>query len=478
MSSVSRIPSSTIPIPGLDHTDQNTFDMLWMQYRSKFNRNQLRSEYYAAKNGVKSLNIAIPPKILENVETVMGWPAKAVDTMARRCNLDGFKVPGLSSDDLGIDAIWDDNNLTVMAQQSTVSALKHAIAFIATTAGDVESGEPDVLISARSANTATGLWSMRRHQLAASLAIVDYDTEGPLEFAMYLPDRVLIMRRVGRNWRVDTVTHSLGRVPVQMLTYRPDLDRPFGSSRISRPVMSLTDEAIRTVVRGEISAEFFMAPQRYVLGADPDAFSGQTGWEAITGRLLGLSRDEDGDLPTVGQFPQISMQPYSEQLRGIAMRFSSETGIPLNSLGVIQDNPPSAEAMDAAERDLVIESDAAKTVFGVAWKRAMLTALQIRDGLDEIPDELRKLTPDWRPSHLPTQASAADAITKMVTAFPWLAESEVALEMCGWDRDTIDRAMADKRRAAGSGVLDKLAAAASQVAQPPAPATDGNLEPV
>jgi hypothetical protein len=448
---------SLLPISGLDHTDQQIFDELWMQYRSKLPRNELRSLYYDHKNAVRSLEIAIPPAVLEKVETVLGWPAKTVDMLARRCNLDGFVIPDLSSDDLGIDDMWAENNLDVEAPQAHISTFKHAVSFIATTAGDVQSGEPEVLITARSANTATALWSPRKRQLSAALSIVDYDATGPLEFVMYLPDRVLMIKRTGKNWRVDTITHSLGRVPVEMLTYRPNLDRPFGASRISRPVMSLTDEMIRTIVRSEISSEFYMAPQRYVLGADPEAFEGQNGWEAITGRLLALSRNEDGELPTVDQFPQMSMQPYGEQMRGIAARFASETCLPVSSLGVIHDNPSSAEAIYAAKEDLLIEAEASMNVLGAGWARAIRTGIQIRDGLDEMPRELFKLKAKWRDPATPSRSAAADAVQKTVTAFPWLAESEVALEQLGWDQTQIARAMADKRRAGMSALVAKLA---------------------
>jgi hypothetical protein len=46
---------------------------------------------------------------------------------------------------------------------------------------------------------------------------------------------------------------------------------------------------------------------------------------------------------------------------------------------------------------------------------------------------------------------------KLVTAFPWIAESEVALEMVGFDATQIDRLLADKRRAGGSAALRAIA---------------------
>jgi len=43
-------------------------------------------------------------------------------------------------------------------------------------------------------------------------------------------------------------------------------------------------------------------------------------------------------------------------------------------------------------------------------------------------------------------------------AVPWLAETEVGLELLGLDEQQIRRAMADRRRAAGRAVVAALAA--------------------
>jgi hypothetical protein len=91
------------------------------------------------------------------------------------------------------------------------------------------------------------------------------------------PDAVLsIARRAGRLAVVDRQPNPLGVVLVEPLTYDPQLDRPFGRSRITRAVMDITDRAARTVLRTEISAEFYASPQRYVLGADEEAWADTT----------------------------------------------------------------------------------------------------------------------------------------------------------------------------------------------------------
>src|SRR5690606_38856407 len=250
---------------------------------------------------------------------------------------------------------------------------------------------------------------------------------------------------------------------VEPLTFRPELDRPFGHSRISRAVMSLTDSGVRTILRSEVSAEFFSSPQRYALGAEEGAFAGDSAkWKAVMGRMLSISRDEEGEIPTLGQFPQQSMEPHLAHLRALAAMFAGETGVPVSSLGIIHDNPSSADAIYAAKEDLVVEANAANRVWGSALRRAATTAVMLRDGLTEAPGELRALQAKWRNPATPSVVSASDAMLKQVQAIPWIAESDVARESMGYDQATIERLVADRRRARGRATIAGLRPPAQQ----------------
>jgi hypothetical protein len=253
-------------------------------------------------------------------------------------------------------------------------------------------------------------------------------------------------------------------VLVEPLTYDPQLDRPFGRSRITRAVMDITDRAARTVMRTEISAEFYASPQRYVLGADESAWADVDKWKAVMGRFLTLTKDEDGDTPSVGQFPQATMQPHFDMLRLLATQFAGETGVPVSSLGVVADNPSSAEAIYAAKEDLIVEAQASNRVLGASLARVAQRAVMLRDGLTAPTDDLRRLQTRWADPAFTSPVSAGDALVKLSAVFPWLGESEVALEMAGFTAPQIVRLLSDKRRA---GSADVLAAITAPV-QPPA----------
>ena len=129
---------------------------------------------------------------------------------------------------------------------------------------------------------------------------------------------------------------------------------------------------------------------------------------------------------------------------------------------------------------LVVEAEYADAAFGVAWTNSVRTGIQMRDGLSELPDELLKLRAKWRDPATPSRAAAADAVTKQVQAGILPPDSEVTYEQLGYDETTIARLMADKRRAEGRGVLERLTAAADRVTQQgqqSEPVDDGDAEP-
>jgi hypothetical protein len=459
-------------IPQLGTAEQNVLDQLWAQWNLKLPRNMLRTVYYDAKQPLKDLGISIPPQ-LTKIETALGWPSKGVNTLSRRCNFDGYVIPGDEADPYDLGNVLVENNMDVEIPQGITSALIHATAFITTTRGDVQSGEPDVLQTIRSAMYGTGIWDSRKRGLSSFLAITGTDADGNVaDFMMYLPASVYTFTKPTASslWRVFVQGNPLGRVPVQPLVYQPELSRPFGHSRISRTVMSLTDQAIRSMLRTEVSAEFYSSPQRYLLGADESAFQDATGvtaskWSAVLGRFLAIGADdpEDTKAMQIGQFPQMSMEPHLAHLRQIAQNFASDQNLPISSLGIVQDNPASAEAIFAAKEELVVEAEGANRNFGSALVRSGWDAVMLRDGLTDVPDEMKKLRAKFRDPATPSRSSAADAVQKQVTALPWMADSDVTLEQLGYDETDIARLTVDRDRAQAGNRLAELVTVARNV---------------
>lgn len=458
--------SDTITVPGLSEGEQATLTELHEHLEAKAVRNLLRASYYDGKRAIRQVGTVIPPQYYR-LGLVLGWSAKAVDMLARRCNLDRMVWPDGDLADLGLRELWDANQLDSEFNQAETSGLIHAVSFLIATRG--EEGEPAALIHAKDALSAAGKWNNRSRRLDSLLSVNERNDKGKVTaFTLYLPGLTIICAKAKNNkWVVeDRQEHPWG-MPAEPLVYRPRTGRPMGSSRISRTVMSLHDAALRTVIRMEGHADIYSFPELWMLGADESIFKNADGtqkaaWQIVLGRIKGLPDDEDATnaRADVKQFPASDPSPHLKQLAQQAQFFSGETSIPLTSLGVTdQSNPVSADSYIASREDLIAEAEGCTDDWTPAIRRTITRALAIQNGLSEIPPQWATIAPKWRsPIHV-SRAAAADAGSKQVAAVPWLADTEVGLELIGLDDQQIVRALAEKRRNGGTAALRAIQAA-------------------
>lgn len=470
MSVIAYAPSAMDTLPrfmtNVTDAELDVIRSLVATWRDKHDRNVLRSAYFDGKVPLKATG-NIPAEAFRKIRAVLGWPAKSVTGLSERTVFDGFVSPGQNQDPFDLAPLLDANRFDLELPQAIVSAYKHSCAFITTARGDIASGEPEVLVLARSAEWSAGLWDKRRRAVSAALAVTDVDDQGrPCAMDVYLPGLVLICtRRPSGAWVADRRTQTLQEVLVEPLTYDPQLDRPFGRSRISRAVMNITDHALMTIVRTEISADFYAAPRMAALGVAEDAFK-RGKWQAAIDRWFALTRDEEGELPKIEQFQQMTMQPLTDLYRSYASQLSAETGLPISSLGIVQDNPPSAEGLYAQKEDLITTAKAQNRVLGASLKQVARKIVMVRDGLSETPGELRQLQSNFLNPAFTSPVSAADALVKLSAVFPWLGETEVALEYAGFTNPEVTRLLADKRRTQAAARSVALVAAGQQSTEP------------
>lgn len=440
-------------VQGLAPDDQEKLRDLFDLWREKLARNQLRKKYYRQKNALKDLGISIPPQ-LKSLETSMGWAAKAVDMLAVRSRFDGFVYQGQAE---GIEDILRQNNFNIKYRQATTSELIHSCAFLTVSKGGLR--DPEVVISAYSAENGAAHYNSRLNRIDYGMTIIEVDdkTRVPTWINYYNDDAVVECRREGAAWTATYLRHSQGRPLMEPMVHSPELDRPMGKSRISRAVMSLVDSAVRCSLRGEVSSEFFTAPQKYLLGVKEDFFEDGSKWEAYIGNIIAITRDENGDIPQFGQLSQMSMQPHTEYMRDLAARFAGETGIPISSLGVIHDNPASAEAMRTAQEDLITAAQDLNDTNGVALRNIGLLVHAIRNNttIDALSEEERSIEVNWRNPAMPSIVSQSDAMIKQISSLPWLAETEVALEELGYTNSQRLRLKEEKRKIEARAALEQ-----------------------
>lgn len=446
-------------ISGLTAAEQDLYRRLLRRLLEKRGRNSLRSKYYDGRNELKDIGYSLPP-VAKDIEIVVGWPEKAVEALANRVVLDGVTMQDGSDLSSRVADLLDENDLRNTATSAHADALVHSCSFIAALSGDTSIGEPEAIIQEFSADNATGIWDKRRHGLSDAL-LVDVSDDGKSVQSIFLMDyeHTVVIVPAGPGYQVYDRTPNTGRIPCELLAYKPDAKRPFGRSRISRTVMSLTDSAVRTFLRSEMQAELYSVPPRYFLGVEPELFRDENDneiptWKLMMDHILAIPKDKDGEKPEVGQFPQYSFEPHSAQLRQTASMFAAATSMPPDMIGVLTDNPSSAEAIDKAQKELCLAAEQCQAWFGPAWERIIGRAQKLAG-----PDgSVQAVACQWRNPSTPSRAAAADAAVKLVQAGILPADSDVTYDMLDLS-DRQRRTLRKEQRAArAQGNIDQLRA--------------------
>lgn len=446
-------------ISGLTAAEQDLYRRLLRRLLEKRGRNRLRSKYYDGRNELKDIGYSLPP-VAKDIEIVVGWPEKAVEALANRVVLDGVTMQDGSDLSSRVADLLDENDLRNTATSAHADALVHSCSFIAALSGDTAIGEPEAIIQEFSADNATGIWDKRRHGLSDAL-LVDVSDDGKSVQSIFLMDyeHTVVIVPAGPGYQVYDRTSNTGRIPCELLAYKPDAKRPFGRSRISRTVMSLTDSAVRTFLRSEMQAELYSVPPRYFLGVEPELFRDENDneiptWKLMMDHILAIPKDKDGEKPEVGQFPQYSFEPHSAQLRQTASMFAAATSMPPDMMGVLTDNPSSAEAIDKAQKELCLAAEQCQAWFGPAWERIIGRAQKLA-GTD---GSVQAVACQWRNPSTPSRAAAADAAVKLVQAGILPADSDVTYDMLDLS-DRQRRTLRKEQRAArAQGNIDQLRA--------------------
>jgi hypothetical protein len=444
----------------------------------------LRDAYFNGEQLVRDLGISIPPQ-LKGLHTVIGWPRVGVESLEERLDLEAFRWAD-GSDSAELAEIAEANDLFDESSLAHLDALVYGREYLAVGSGDCGTDDCPPLISAESPLDMTLMWDARLRMGTAALRECQADgfvESGPEErmIVLYLPDQTITaLPAPSGGWEVvDRDIHNLGIVPVVRMANRQRTADRVGKSEITPEVMSITDAACRRLMGMEVAAEFFGAPQRYILGASESAFQDAEGnaksaWETYIGRMLALERDEDGNVPNVGQFAAHDPTGMTRIIDLYARIMSSQFGLPPHMLGYTTDNPASADAIRSTEAKLVKRSERRIRRYGAAWQQAMRLALWVRDG--EPPDKTRRIETVWRNPATPTVAAQADATVKLVQAGILPADSDVTLEMAGLTEGQRQRVRSDRRRASGRSVLDRLAALGSSADEVQSPeVVDGDV---
>lgn len=466
---------------GLGSEERETLAQLVDLRSSMEIRNANLDAYYESRQPTPSIGV---DNIPDNVDpgARCGWARKAVTSVSERVRMDGFVFEGGGADE-AFDAVQRDSGLSLAFNRTVASELTHGCAFA--TVQRTTSGR--VAVRMHTAETSAALWDYAEGRVGAGMVVADSRRTAwsprdpvPVQVHMHLPGSVVVVERTGPvSWRAAKMPTPMGRPMMEAFCFRPTGTKPLGQSRITPTVMYLVDEVERTLRYMAVSSALYSAPMMVANGLTEDQYDEMTGkkWSLYTSSWLAATRDENGETATFEKIAASSPQPYIDAIAAYAKLFSGETGVPLNSLGVVQDNPSSAEAIAAAREDVCVAAEDCIESARESMRQVALMAMAVASNTtpDGLTERQRSVTPHFRSPMMPSVAASADAMVKIAGVLDGFAQTRAFLAGMGFDESEIKDIRAEMDGARAKSALraimggERHAQAQAQAQQPQTP---------
>lgn len=393
--------------------------------RNKLNtlqkRVNMRYQHYAMKNYDAPIGMTIPIQMRVQYRSTLGWIAKGVDSLADRLVFREF-----TNDNFQVMEIFKSNNPDIFFDSVVLSALIGSCCFVY-----ISKENDKIRLQVIEASNATGVIDPITGLLVEGYAVLSRDEYSrPILEAYFKKDETIFFERNQQN---KSIKHNVGRPLLVPVIHRPDAVRPFGRSRITRAGMYYQKYAKRTLERADITAEFYSFPQKYVLGLSQDAEPMDV-WKATVSSMLQITKDDEGDKPTVGQFTTSSMSPFTEQLRTAAAGFAGEMGLTLDDLGFVSDNPSSVEAIKASHENLRLAGRKAQRSLGSGLLNVAYVSACLRDNHAYSRSFFVETIPKWEPlfeADANTLTLIGDGAVKLNQALPGYITAETIQDLTG-----------------------------------------------
>lgn len=450
-------------VQGLNDYEQERFRKLIDVFNTHQAKNCQKECYYEGRISLNEVNLGIAlPNGVRGLEIGCSWGAKTVDVLAARSMFDGFV--GVNGSDIEeLTDLVDQNNLVAEYMKSARDELKYGCTF-ATLSKDEEIG---CKIRFHSPQTAAALWNGEKGRIDCGFAIIDTAPSEkdalqwvPSLINYYTDDAIYVLHRRESVWFADYYSHKMGRPLMEALIWNATSAKPFGRSRIKEPIRRLIQGYVRTIANATIGLEFSTAPQKYLLGITDEQFDAvvnQKFKQYIGNILAATTNPETGEKPSFGQLSQGNIAPHVEMLRILATQFSAASGLTVTDTGVVNDaNPTSSDAITAQSQTLVAMAEQLNVGNGNALRVIAQMALAIKNdlALDELSPDQKEVVAHFKNPAMPSVAMTADAAIKIASARPAFAQTDVFMEMIGFDQADIRRIKAQESRVRGLQILE------------------------
>lgn len=439
---------------GLDATARTELEALMGVYRATRRRNSVIELYYEGKVGPRPIsNDTMMGQVELDVELSCDWPRKAVHELANLVRFDGFVFDG--ERDEGLYEILRDCGFDAAFSRHRVGMLKKGCMF-ATVGTDGE--RPWVRFHSADSGAAimnTATERMRSGFVIANVGLTDWSPKQPVptQVNLHMPGRQVAIHRVSASeWAAEDVECPEGVCMMVPIAYAPTDSKPLGSTRITRAVRDLVDDVLHIRQVLALSMELYAIPMRYIVGLNSESFNAlkeNPKWSLYLNPVFTATRDKKGDTAELGQLPANSPAALLELLYADAQQFSSATGVPTASLGLVQDSAVSADGIQERKRTL---TDEAQSLIDGQLKPALreiaLLLMMVSNNVasvDGLTDEQRSVMPRFRSPAMPSISAATDAAMKIASVNPAFAQTRSFFEMIGFDEAATTRAVGEMR---------------------------------
>ena len=430
-------------------------------YNAHVSANAEKGRYYDQRVTAGECNLGIAlPQGLNDFEMACCWPEKAVTALADRSRFDGF----VSENGEGVpelDEIVRDNRLSTAYGMGAVDELKHGGVLVTLAANDLIGCS----VRFHTFETSAARWNGALQRIDAAFAIIDSKKSNsdlgyrPSIVNLYTDDATWVLRYDGNRWTASKRENGLGRCMATVMRNQPTNSQPLGTSRITRSVRSLTRGYIRTMTLATVGLEFSTSPQKYLVGisdAQYDALINDKFKKYCDSMLLGTVDPDTGQVPQFGQLAQGTLQPHLDMMRMLSTQFAAATCLSVTDTGVVNDaNPTSSDAINAQNEKLIRRAEDMNAFNGEDLRDVALMALAVKRNrsLSQLQPEDYGIMAHFLPPAMPNQATMGDWAVKVAQGDPEFAGTDVYYEMQGFDKPTIARIQAQKRRNRGLSAM-------------------------
>lgn len=353
----------------------------------------------------------------------------AVTALSERLRITGFA---------GTHDVWTDwlaNDMDQLAPIAHREALTLGRAYVIVWAD--AAGAP--LITVEDARQVAVIRDPGTREIIA--AVKRWETATATHAVLYQPDAIthFVARSTGATAGfsvAEQLDNPLGVVPVVELANTDRLGLPPVSEMAD--LLPLQDALNKLLTDLLVGSEYYARPRRYATGVElvEEDDGSVTNPFPESDRMM-IAEDPGAKF---GQLAGADLGAYDHAITAIVQQMQAISGLPDHYVGISANQPPSADALRAAEASLTARAEQRQQIFGRAWEQVARLIVAVRTG--QAPSSIA-LRVTWADPATRSIAQEADAVVKLHQA--GLLPVSYALKRLGYSDGEIEEIRAAAR---------------------------------